>query len=69
MSKLFPPNINGTGRVIRGTIALVFVAAGIFLSDVHWGIRSGFIISGVFVGFEALRGWCFLRACGVKTKF
>jgi hypothetical protein len=25
--------------------------------------------SALFVAFEAARGWCALRACGVKTKF
>jgi hypothetical protein len=25
-------------------------------------------ISAGFVLFEALRGWCFLRACGIRTK-
>jgi hypothetical protein len=24
---------------------------------------------GIFVLFEAVRGWCLARACGVKTKF
>lgn len=26
-------------------------------------------IMGGFTMFEALRGWCALRACGLKTKF
>jgi len=26
------------------------------------------LYSGVFVLFEALRGWCVLRACGIKTR-
>jgi hypothetical protein len=26
-------------------------------------------MAGVFGLFEALRGWCLMRACGVKTKF
>jgi len=25
-------------------------------------------VSGGFVLFEALRGWCVLRACGIKTR-
>jgi hypothetical protein len=25
-------------------------------------------IAGVFGIYEAFRGWCFLRACGIKTK-
>lgn len=27
------------------------------------------IASAAFLLFEALRGWCALRACGVRTKF
>jgi hypothetical protein len=26
------------------------------------------VLSGIFVLFEALRGWCALRACGIKTR-
>jgi len=42
------------------------------------GARFGFFVSvwlgvvlavlGVFVLFEALRGWCVMRACGIKTR-
>jgi hypothetical protein len=24
---------------------------------------------GLFAIFESLRGWCLVRACGIKTKF
>lgn len=27
------------------------------------------LVSAAFVLFEALRGWCVLRACGIKTKY
>ena len=27
------------------------------------------LVMGLFVAFEAARGWCVLRACGIKTKF
>jgi hypothetical protein len=26
------------------------------------------LASGAFVLFESLRGWCALRACGIRTK-
>ena len=41
---------------------------GAGLCDTVWlsGVLTGV---GVFVLFEALRGWCVLRACGVKTPF
>lgn len=28
-----------------------------------------FVALGVFASFEALRGWCAMRACGVKTRY
>jgi uncharacterized membrane protein len=30
------------------------------------GVLAG---SGIFALYEALRGWCVLRACGIKTKY
>ena len=26
------------------------------------------VVAGLFAIFEAVRGWCFLRACGIRTK-
>ncbi len=63
------PNIDTKGRVIRGTGALVLGVAA-FLTWPHstaGGIALG--ASALFLGFEAARGWCVARACGVKTKF
>lgn len=63
------PNIDTKGRVIRGIGALA-LAAGAALTWPH--SRDGSIalaVSSAFVAFEAARGWCVARACGVKTKF
>ena len=67
MKPLFPPNISNTGRLVRALGALVLlIGAGFgFLASVWLG--AGLAVSGVFVLFEALRGWCVLRACGIKT--
>ena len=27
------------------------------------------ILSAGFVLFEAVRGWCIMRACGIKTRY
>ena len=35
---------------------------------VSWWLGGVLLASAVFVAFEALRGWCALRACGIKTK-
>lgn len=68
MKRFFSPNITGAGRAMRGAIALAFLAAGIFASDLPWAVRAIFFVSAGFVGFEAVRGWCVLRACGIKTR-
>ena len=70
MKSFFSPNITRAGRLARGGAALVLLAAGILVlltSPLGW---LGIILlgSGAFVLFEALRGWCLLRACGLKTK-
>lgn len=68
MKGLFSPNIDTKGRLVRGTMALLlFVGAGFGFAVAPW---LGLILaaSGGFVLFEALRGWCALRACGIKTR-
>jgi hypothetical protein len=68
MKSLFSRNIDNRGRVARGLGALVlFVGAGFgFLVSVWLGVALA--ASGAFVLFEALRGWCALRACGIRTR-
>lgn len=53
---------------MRGTIALAFLLAGLLADGLPWPVRAIFFVSAAFVGFEALRGWCLLRACGIKTR-
>ena len=68
MKQLLSPNISSRGRLVRGLGALVlFVGAGFgFVVSLWLGLVL--IVSGAFVLFEALRGWCALRACGIKTR-
>ena len=69
MKPLFSRNISNTGRLVRGLGALaLLLGAGIgFFVSIWLGVALA--VSGVFVLFEALRGWCLLRACGLKTRF
>ena len=68
MKRFLRPNIDGRGRVMRGAITLVFVISAIWsLSYSRWLALLLFVSAG-FTAFEALRGWCVLRACGIKTK-
>lgn len=68
MKPLLSPNIDNKGTLVRGFGALgLFVGAWFVFQRLPWlGVVLG--ASGSFVLFEALRGWCALRACGIKTK-
>ncbi|MHA3769911.1 YgaP family membrane protein [Verrucomicrobiota bacterium sgz303538] len=63
-------NIDTRGRSIRiGSSLFLFIATLISaLNGWNWlAVILG--ISAAFVLYEGLRGWCLLRACGVKTRF
>lgn len=61
-------NIETKGRVVRGLAALVLLLTAIGCFQLSIFLSLILFVSGLFVLFEALRGWCALRACGVKTK-
>lgn len=68
MKAFFTRNIDHRGRLFRGLGAVaLLVAAGFGFSASVW-LGTGLLAAGVFVAFEALRGWCFLRACGITTR-
>jgi hypothetical protein len=68
MKPLFSRNIDNMGRLVRGLGAVtLFIGAGFgFFLSVWLGVVLA--TAGAFVLFEALRGWCVLRACGLKTR-
>ena len=68
MKSFLSPNIDTKGRVIRGVGALALLVGAAFGFSVSVWLGLMLLASGLFVAFEALRGWCFLRACGIKTK-
>ena len=68
MKSFLSPNIDTKGRVVRGFGALALLVGAGFGFTVSVWLGLVLLASGLFVGFEALRGWCFLRACGIKTK-
>ncbi len=68
MKSFFARNIDSTGRVVRGLGALALLIGAAFAFGASLWLGLALLASGIFVGFEALRGWCFLRACGIKTK-
>jgi hypothetical protein len=69
MNHFFRPNIDRHGRLARGVIGTLCLVAGIIIAGDYtlWGLVL--VAAGLFAIFESLRGWCVVRACGVKTKF
>ena len=68
MKPLFARNLSNTGRLARGLGALALLIGASFGFFVSIWLGVALAVSGVFVLFEALRGWCVRRACGIKTR-
>mgnify|MGYP003507255174 CR=1 FL=1 len=68
MKRFFARNIDSRGRVFRGVGGVILVIVGMTLCGVNLPLSVVLIISGGFMLFEAVRGWCVMRACGIKTK-
>lgn len=68
MAEFFTRNIGNGGRLVRGGIAAVLFVSGALLVPERPFVGAVLLAAGVFVLFEALRGWCALRACGIRTK-
>jgi hypothetical protein len=65
----FRPNIGGKGRVIRAVIGFAFFVAAIIVGQRVWWVGVLLGVGAAFTWFEAARGWCMARACGIKTKY
>ena len=68
MKRFFDPNIERTGRLVRGGMSAALFIAAVVAAQYSWLLALILFASGAFVLVEALRGWCALRACGIKTK-
>ncbi len=68
MKAYFSPNISNRGRFIRGLFALLLLVGAGFGFTLSTWLGLALLGSGAFVLFESLRGWCALRACGIKTR-
>jgi len=68
MRKLFAPNIDRRGRIVRAIFGFVEIIASIILSRYSWWAFTLLLLLGLFALYEAFRGWCIVRACGIKTK-
>jgi hypothetical protein len=62
------PNIDRRGRIARGLLGLaLLMGAAYCFGETPW-LAVLLAAAAVFCLFEALRGWCAARACGIKTK-
>jgi hypothetical protein len=68
MKKFFAANIDLRGRIVRGTLGGLLVIGGVMICSYQVWAAVVLIVSGGFCLFEAVRGWCVMRACGIKTK-
>lgn len=68
MKRFFDPNIDGKGRWLRGLMGLALLAGAVFSFGQSAWLGILLAAGGLFGLFEAARGWCFARACGIKTK-
>ena len=53
----------------RGVIGALCLITGIIVVDYALWLGLIFVAAGLFALFEAIRGWCIARACGIKTIF
>ena len=63
------PNIDTQGRKARGGFGILFLLLAGCLLPVNGTLALVFLLVGLFGLFEAWKGWCAVRACGIKTPF
>lgn len=68
MHPFFKPNITTAGRVARFVFGCLLAAAAGFLWQTSIALSMALGFLAVFCWFEAARGWCLARACGIKTR-
>lgn len=68
MKGFFARNIDRRGRIARGVLGVGLLAGAAFASAQSLWLAIVLAVAGLFGLFEALRGWCAARACGIKTK-
>lgn len=68
MRKFLTRNISVWGRLVRTLWGVALIVLALWLSGSGLAIRLFLFAAGGFALFEAVRGWCLLRACGIRTK-
>jgi hypothetical protein len=70
MNRFFAPNIDRKGRLARALYGCAMIVAGSLLNRAnHPVLGIVAFLAGGFAWLEAARGWCIVRACGIKTKW
>ena len=68
MKSFFSRNIDRKGRLVRGLGALLLLIGAVFGFNVSVWLGIVLLATGAFVAFEALRGWCVMRACASASS-
>ena len=68
MSRFWTRNLDIRGRLVRGVLGAISLIAGIIMADYKLWLCLMLVAFGLFAMFEAVRGWCLVRACGIRTK-
>jgi hypothetical protein len=68
MGSFFNRNIDFYGRLGRGILGAILLIAGIIAADFELWVAIPLVVVGLFGIFEAVQGWCLLRACGIRTR-
>jgi len=68
MQKFFAPNLKVEGRVVRGITAFIFSIGAVITLRLSRRLSLLLFLSALFTLYEASRGWCVVRACGIRTK-
>ena len=68
MANFFSRNIGNRGRLARALTGIALIITGLVVSAPDRWVCFALVASGGFVVYEAARGWCVMRACGIRTK-
>ena len=68
-------NIETAGRIARAVTGLLCLAGGVACWWAGWPATAGrrwvalvlLVVAGLFQLYEAKKGWCVARACGLRT--
>ena len=65
----FKPNLETTGRLIRASLSVLLFIGAVIAWPHSRPLSIALALGGAFTAFDAARGWCAVRACGIKTKY